>query len=362
MYQAWDAGDPEIRELWSRTRAWSLDELEAILALLDIDIDVYFYESEVDEGAKGIVDELIEAGIAEDERPAGGPVIVKIDELLGLEKETFRTAVLLRNDGTTLYLAKDLALAKQKFEDHQIDRSIYVVDVRQSLHLQQAFKILNLYGYPQAEKCFHLAYGFVSLPEGAMSSRAGNVVLFMDVLEETQQRVQAIIGEKNPDLPQDQATRVASQVAVGSLAYSMLAVDNLRDTVFDWDRALDFDGQAAPYIQYAHVRACSILRRAEGAPALAETPGAFEPAEITLLDRLSRFPDAVERAAGEYKPLIIANYVYDLAKEFTDFYQNCPVLTTEEGLRSFRLRLTDAARQTLENGLRLLAIAAPEVM
>jgi arginyl-tRNA synthetase len=195
-----------------------------------------------------------------------------------------------------------------------------------------------------------------------MSSRAGNVVLFMDVLEETQQRVQAIIGEKNPDLPQDQATRVASQVAVGSLAYSMLAVDNLRDTVFDWDRALDFDGQAAPYIQYAHVRACSILRRAEGAPALAETPGAFEPAEITLLDRLSRFPDAVERAAGEYKPLIIANYVYDLAKEFTDFYQNCPVLTTEEGLRSFRLRLTDAARQTLENGLRLLAIAAPEVM
>jgi arginyl-tRNA synthetase len=362
MYQAWDAGDPEIRELWSRTRAWSLDELEAILALLDIDIDVYFYESEVDEQAKGIVDELIEAGIAEDERPAGGPVIVKIDELLGLEKETFRTAVLLRNDGTTLYLAKDLALAKQKFEDHQIDRSIYVVDVRQSLHLQQAFKILNLYGYPQAEKCFHLAYGFVSLPEGAMSSRAGNVVLFMDVLEETQQRVQAIIGEKNPDLPQDQATRVASQVAVGSLAYSMLAVDNLRDTVFDWDRALDFDGQAAPYIQYAHVRACSILRRAEGAPALAETPGAFEPAEITLLDRLSRFPDAVERAAGEYKPLIIANYVYDLAKEFTDFYQNCPVLTTGEGLRSFRLRLTDAARQTLENGLRLLAIAAPEVM
>ena len=362
MYQAWDAGDPQVRELWERTRAWSLDELKAILELLDIEIDVYFYESEVDEPAKEIVDQLIEDGVAEDERPTGGPVIVKIDEKLGLKKETFRTAVLLRSDGTTLYLAKDLALAKRKFEDFQVDRSIYVVDFRQSLHLQQAFKILELYGFPQAKKCFHLAYGFVTLPDGAMSSRAGNVVLFMDVFEETQRRVRAIIAEKNPDLAEEQAAEVAAQVALGSMAYSMLAVDNLRDTVFDWDRALDFEGQAAPYIQYAHVRACSILRRSQGVPASAEPPVAFEPAEITLLDRLSRFPDAVERAAGGYKPLIIANFVYDLAKEFTDFYQKCPVLAAEGPVQAFRLRLTEASRQTLENGLRLLAISAPEAM
>ncbi len=154
-----------MRELWRRTRQWSLDELQDILSRLDIAIDVFFYESEADEPAKAIVDELIARGLAEDERPAG-PVIVRIDDQLGLKKEKYRTAVVLRSDGTTLYLTKDLALAKQKFEQFHVDRSIYVVDARQSLHFQQAFKILELMGFPQAAKCHHLAFGVVSLPEG----------------------------------------------------------------------------------------------------------------------------------------------------------------------------------------------------
>lgn len=362
MYQAWDAGDPEVRALWRETRDWSLDELDAILDLLDAEIDVYFFESQVDEQAKMIAEDLVDLGIADDERPDGGTVVVKIDEKLGLDQERYRTVVILRSDGTTLYLTKDLALAKRKFEEFDVDRSIYVVDVRQSLHFQQVFKILDLWGFPQAEKCYHLAYGFVSLPEGAMSARAGNVVLFKDVAEEAKQRVRSIVAEKNPDLADDQARVVAEQVGLGSLKYALLAVDNTRDIVFDWDRALDFEGQAAPYIQYAHVRASSILRRAGEFPE--DTPAGidFEPGEIALLDRISRFPDEIQRSAGDYKPLIIANYAYDLARDFTNFYQKCPVLDAEGAKKDFRLRLTEVTRQTLANSLRMLAIQAPERM
>ncbi|MBI2975350.1 MAG: arginine--tRNA ligase, partial [Chloroflexi bacterium] len=262
----WDAGDSEVRELWRTTRQWSLDELADILRTLDIKIDVFFYESEADEPSKGIVDELLARGIAVDERAEGGPVIVKIDEKLGLKKEKYRTAVILRSDGTTLYLTKDLALAKQKFEQYHVERSIYVVDVRQSLHFQQAFKILELWGFPQAAKCYHLAYGTVSLPEGAMSSRKGNVIFFTDVADEAYRRVQAVIAEKNPGLTPEQRDEVSRQIGLGAIAYTMLSVDNTKDIVFDWDSALSFDGQTAPYIQNAHVRANSILRKAGAVP------------------------------------------------------------------------------------------------
>jgi arginyl-tRNA synthetase len=361
MYRLWDAGDPAVRELWRRTRQWSLDELADILALLDIKIDVFFYESEADEPAKAIVEDLIRSGLGEDERPAG-PVIVRIDDKLGLKKEKYRTAVVLRSDGTTLYLTKDLALAKQKFEQFRVDRSVYVVDVRQSLHFQQAFKILELMGFPQASKCYHLAYGFVSLPEGTMSARKGNVVLFMDVLLEAERRVLNVIAEKNPDLPPEQRGVVARQVGLGALAYALLSVDNTKDIVFDWDSALSFDGQTAPYIQNAHVRANSILRKAGGLP---PQPKAYEPQEqleIELVDRVSRFPAAVQQAAMEYKPLHMASYAYDLARAFHGFYHAVPVIQADEPARSARLRLVAAARQTLSNALRLLAIAAPEVM
>lgn len=364
LYRRWDRGDPEVRELWRVTRQWSLDELHEVLHMLGIHIDVWFYESEADEPGKAIVDELIARGVAEDLRPEGGAVIVKIDEKLGLQKERYRTAVILRSDGTSLYLTKDLALAKQKFEQHHADRSVYVVDVRQSLHLQQAFKILELWGFPQASKCYHLAYGFVSLPEGAMSARRGNVVLFKDVADEAERRVQAIIAEKNPDLPAEQRPLIARQVGLGALAYALLAVDNVHDIVFEWDDALSFDGQSAPYIQYAHVRACQILRKAEAAGLRSEpvAPGELSAPEVTLIDRISRFPTEVQRAAEEYKPLHVANYVYELARAFNDFYHQCPVVQAPAAVRAFRLRLTDAVRQTLANGLRLLTVQAPEAM
>jgi arginyl-tRNA synthetase len=362
MLRKWDNGDPYVRNLWLATRAWSLDELKDILDMLNIDIDVWFFESEVDEPAKEIVDELIELGIADDERPEGA-VIVKIDEKLGLKKEKYRTNVILRNDGTTLYLTKDLALAKVKFEKYHVDRSVYVIDIRQSLHMQQTFAILKLWGFPQADKCFHLGYGFVSLPGGAMSARRGRVVLFKDVVDEAVRRVLAEIEQKNPIMPAAEKQDVALKVGLGALAFAMLSVDNNKDIVFDIDEALNFEGHTGPYIQYAHVRATSILGRfGEPLPDSVTPTYSLDPTEVQLIDIISQFPMVVQRAAELYKPLQISNLAYDLARAFNDFYNRCPVLQSDPEVRAFRLRLVTASRIAIANALNLLDIAAPNIM
>ncbi len=364
MYRRLDAGDPYVHDLWYKTREWSLEELRAILDMLDIKMDVWFYESEADEQSKVIVQELIQRGIAEDERPQGGPVIVKIDEKLGLKKDKYRTAVLLRNDGTSLYLAKDLALAKVKFEQYHVDRSIYVVDFRQSLHFQQAFKILELWGFPQSSKCYHLSYGFITLPEGAMSARRGRVVLFKDVADEAVRRVLAVESEKSGDIPEGKREEIARQIGLGALAYSILSVDNNKDIVFEMDAALSFDGRTGPYIQNAHVRANSILKKVDGkVPANAKFDFELTKQEIELIEQVSRFPTMVEQAANEYRPLVMAQYAYDLANAFHSFYHAVPVLQAEDkNIRDARLRLVAAAKQVIASALRLLVIKAPEVM
>jgi arginyl-tRNA synthetase len=363
LYRKWDTHDPAVRELWHRTRQWSLDELNDIFNMLGIKMDVWFFESEVDEPSKAIVEELVTKGIADDERPQGGAVIVRIDEKLGLKQEKYRSNILLRSDGTTLYLTKDLALAKIKFEQYHVDRSVYVVDIRQSLHLQQAFKILEMLGFPQAVKCYHLGYGFVSLPEGAMSARKGRLVLFKDVADEAIRRVMAEIEQKNPDLPHDQRQIVAQQVGLGAMSYAMLSIDNNKDMVYDMQAALNFDGHTGPYIQNAHVRANSILKKADGIPPGADFDYPLTSHEVQLIDIISRFPETVQLAALEYRPLMIANYAYELASTFHSFYHVVPVIQTEDtAIRAARLRLVAAARQTLANALRLLDIQAPQVM
>ncbi len=366
MYRKWDAGDPYVRELWRVTREWSLEELRDILNLLNVKIDVWFYESEVDEPSKTIIDELITRGIAEDERAQNGPVIIKIDEKLGLAKEKYRTAVVLRSDGTSLYLTKDLALAKVKFEQYHVDRSIYVVDFRQSLHFQQAFKILELWGFPQAPKCYHLSYGYVTLPEGAMSSRRGRVVLFKEVYDEAIKRVLSLETERSGNIPEAEREEIAKQIGLGALVYSMLSVDNNKDIVFDINEALSFDGRTGPYIQNAHVRANSILKKA-GLQTSNLQPPTFDfeltRHEIELIELISRFPQAVQQAANEYRPLVMAQYAYDLANAFHSFYHAVPVLQSEsEAVKNARLSLVAAARQTIANALRLLDIQSPDVM
>jgi len=364
MYRKWDAGDPAVRALWLETREWSLEEFRVILSMLDIEMDVWFFESEVDEPSKAIVNELLERGIAEDERPEGGPVIVKIDEKLGLEKEKYRTAVILRSDSTTLYLTKDLALAKDKFENYNVDRSIYVVDNRQSLHFQQAFKILELWGFPQAERCYHLAYGYVSLPEGAMSARKGRVALFKDVADEAERRALAAMTERTPEMSNTQRIQIARQIGLGALAYAMLSVDNNKDIIFDVNEALSFDGRTAPYIQNAYVRANSILRKAGGMPSEeVHFNHELDSHEVELIDLISRFPATVEQAAQEYRPLVVATYAYDLANTFHSFYHSVPVIQAKSAeAQAARLRLVAAAKQVLTNALHLLVIQTPEVM
>lgn len=368
MYRKWDAGDPSVRELWKTTRDWSLEELRDILAMLDVNIDVWFYESEVDEPSKSIVDELIQKGIADDERADGGPVIVKIDEKLGLAKEKYRTAVVLRNDGTSLYLTKDLALAKVKFEQYHVDRSIYVVDFRQSLHFQQAFKILEMWGFPQAEKCYHLSYGYVTLPEGAMSARRGRVALFKEVYDEAARRVLAVEAEKSGNIPAGEREKIASQIGLGALVYSMLSVDNNKDIVFNIDEALSFDGRTGPYIQNAHVRANSILKKSNVTSQTSDVGRStfdydLTKQEIELIEQMSQFPQKVQQAAEEYRPLVMAAYAYELANAFHSFYHAVPVLQTgDENVKTARLRLVAAAKQVIANALRLLDIQAPDVM
>ncbi|MFT3895047.1 MAG: arginine--tRNA ligase [Anaerolineales bacterium] len=365
MYRKWDAHDPYVRELWHVTREWSLEEFRDVLQMLDVHMDVWFYESEVDEPSKAIVDELIQKDIATDERPQG-PVIVKIDEKLGLTKEKYRTMVILRSDGTSLYSTKDLALAKEKFEKYQVDRSIYVVDFRQSLHFQQVFKILELWGFPQAAKCYHLSYGYVTLPEGAMSARRGRVVLLKDVIDEAVKRVLAVETEKSGNVPMNEREKIAKQIGIGALIYSILSVDNNKDIVFNMDEALSFDGRTGPYIQNAHVRANSILKKATVQLSSLQ-PATFNyeltKHEIELIEHISHFPDAVQQAANEYRPLVMAAYAYDLANSFHSFYHAVPVLQSEdENIKNARLRLVAAAKQVIANALRLLDIQAPEVM
>jgi len=244
-----------------------------------------------------------------------------------------------------------------------VDRSVYVVDVRQSMHLQQAFKIMEMWGFPQAAKCYHLGYGFVSLPEGAMSARKGRVVLFKDVADEATRRVMLEIEQKNPDLPQEQRQAVAEQIGLGAMVYAMLSIDNNKDMVYDMQAALNFDGHTGPYIQNAHVRANSILKKGEGIPPEANFDYPLTSHEVQLIDLISRFPDTVELAAMEYRPLIMANYAYDLAATFHSFYHVVPVIQTEDlRIRDARLRLVAAARQTLANALHLLDIGSPDVM
>jgi arginyl-tRNA synthetase len=270
----------------------------------------------------------------------------------------------LRSDGTSLYLTKDLALAKVKFEQYHVERSIYVVDFRQSLHFQQAFKILELWGFPQAAKCYHLSYGYITLPEGAMSARRGRVVLFKDVADEAERRALAAMTERTPEMSNTQRIQIARQIGLGALAYSILSVDNNKDIVFDVNDALSFDGRTAPYIQNAYVRANSILRKAGGMPS-EEVVFDYDLSshEVELIDLISRFPDTVEQAAQEYRPLVVANYAYDLANVFHSFYHSVPVIQAESAeIQAARLRLVAAARQVLANALRLLVIQAPEVM
>jgi arginyl-tRNA synthetase len=362
LYARWNARDPEIVALWKKTRRWSLEGFEQIYDQLGESFDRIYFESEVEDPGAVLVEELIEKGIAQDERPEG-PVFIDLDAIVGTQDE-YRVLVVLRSDGSSLYATKDLPLAIQKLGEYDLDRSIYVIDARQSLYLKQVFKTLEILGYAWADKLHHLAYELVNLPGNVtMASREGTVVLFDDLLKEATSRAKAIVEEKNPELSEDQKDAIAEAVALGALKYTMLSRDNTKVVTFDWDAALDFNGQAAPYIQYAHVRAGSILRKAgEENPSESDFPGELAKSEVDLIELMTRLPAEVLRASDEYRPLVIANLAFDMAKAFNDFYNTCQVLNVEPETRAYRLRLVAAARQVIATSLDLLGITAPGAM
>ena len=361
-FARWDAGDEHIHDLWLQTRQWSMDGFAQVYDLLGEHFDRIYFESDVEDSGKVLVDQLIERGLATDGRPEN-PVIVDLDTLLGT-KEEYRVAVVLRSDGTSLYATKELPLAIMKFEEYDLDESIYVIDVRQSLHMKQMQKILELMGYPWAKNMHHLAYEIVNLPGNViMSSRDGTVVLLDDLVREATQRALAVVKEKNPELDGEVMQDVAQKVALGAIKYPMISRENTKIVTFDWDSALDFNGQSAPYIQYANVRANSILRKAgDRALALAQFNHVLEPSEVNLIELLSKLPDEINKSAKDYKPSLLAAYAYELAKAFNDFYNQCQVLKVEGDLRDSRLALVQSARVCLEKTLNLLGIQAPQVM
>ncbi|KPL76006.1 hypothetical protein ADN00_11625 [Ornatilinea apprima] len=362
LFGRWSRRDPEVTALWQKTRDWSMQGFNQVYDLLGVRFDHFYFESEVEDSGVELVDGLIEKGLARDERPKGA-VIIPLDEILGLE-ETYRVLVILRSDGTSLYATKDIPLAIKKFEQYHLDRSVYVIDVRQSLYMQQIFKTLELMGYEWASRLHHLAYEIVNLPGNVtMSSRDGTVVLLEDLIKEATGRALEIVKEKNAGLSAENQTKIAQAVALGAIKYSMLSRDNTKIVTFDWNAALDFNGQAAPYIQYAYVRANSILKKVEG-----DLPGSFAPTyelapvEVELINVISKLPNEIQRSAKEMRPLLISNIAFELAKAFNDFYNQCPVLQAEPEIRDMRLRLVAAARQAIANCLRLLGIQAPDVM
>ncbi len=363
LYARWDKRDPEIVKLWEETRQWSLEGFDQMYNLLDIHFDTYYFNSMVEHPGKEVVNELIQKKIAIDERP-DGPVYVKLDELLGLDQEKYRVLVVLRSDGTALYATEDLALAKRKFADYAgLKRSYYVVDVRQSLHFQQVFKTLELAGYEWATRCQHIPYELVNLPGNVvMASRDGTVVLLEDLIREATNRALEVVELKNPELSAEKKLAIAQAVGIGAIKYPMLARESTKVVTFDWQAALDFNGQAAPYIQYAYVRGGSILRKANRDIPESDFSAGLAPVEIQLVDLINRLSSEVQKAAADFRPLNIASLAYELARTFNDFYNQCPVLQAEEPVRSQRLRLVAAARQAIGNCLALLGIQAPEVM
>jgi len=387
LWQRWEGQDPELLQLWRATRDWSMEEFYHIYEQLNIKFDAWFFESEVEEEGKLLVAELVRRGLAHDERPVG-PVYVKLDDAIradpelsqkyakqlagsnpdGSAKEVWRTLVLLRKDGSSLYGSKDLALARLKLTDYHADRLVYVVDVRQSLYMQQVYKLLELLRLGDEDKFQHLSYEMVTLPGGAMSSRKGNAIFYEELASGAVEKALAVVNEKNPDLSDELKQEIATQVAFGAIRFEMLSKDNNRVLVFDWERALNFEGQSAPYIQYQHARACSVLRKAEREGLAApQAGGSFQFTDLTkeetaLLELIARYPDELQRAAEQYRPINMTSYLFELADAFSTFYDKCPILKSAPQLQAARLALTQATRQTIANALADVGVAAPKQM
>ncbi len=349
-----EEGDAEAYDYWNRFRQMSLDNYNQIYDLLGIKFDFFHGESHYNDMLEGVIRLAREKGIA---RESEGALIVD------LEPHGLPPVMLQKKDGATLYITRDLAAAIYRYETFNFARALYVVGAEQKLHFQQLFKVLELLGFEWAQNCFHIPFGLIRFKEGRMSTREGNVIFLEEVLQRAIRMAREIIEEKNPGLADKESAAIA--VGLGAVRFGDLSNDRIKDIEFDWDKALDFSGETAAYIQYAHARICSILRKAGGAELTwSDDAAAYlqQEEERALVKILALLPEKVLASAEAYRPSILARYLIDVARGFNRFYHRCPVLGSDAALQQARLLLIDATRQVLVNGLALLGIAAPEEM
>lgn len=360
MLLKWELGDKETRALWKKMNHWVLQGFAQTYKRFGISFEKEYAESSYYEQGKELVQEGVKKGIFQKD-PATDAIVASLRQY-GIPDK-----VLLRGDETSIYITQDMHLATIRYRDFKFQQMIYVVASEQRLHFQQLFRILELLGMKFAKDMRHLSYGLVNLPSGRMKSREGTVVDADDIMDEVAELALAEVQKRHQNLTKEEAQERAEQIALAAIKFYMLHTDFVRDIVYNPEESLSFEGETGPYLQYAHVRTCSILRKAKKEHHLmAQYPVNFElfslQEELAILKLLAMFPEAVLKTAETYKPHHLTQYLLTLAQAFNEFYHKCPVLSDEKNHTKARLLLVDSVRQVMENGLDLLGIEAPQEM
>ena len=360
MLRRWEDGDEEIRSLWSMMNSWVYAGFDETYKRMGVSFDEIYYESETYLlGKEEVLRGLKEGKFVQD--PDGSVWADFTDE--GLDRK-----ILLRSDGTSVYITQDIGTAKMRFDKHPIDKMVYVVGNEQEYHFKVLSLLLDRLGYAFGKGLVHFSYGMVELPDGKMKSREGTVVDADDLMDEMVATARAIAEEqgKGKDMPAEEAAEVARRVGLGSLKYFILKVDPRKNMTFNPKESIDFNGNTGSFIQYTYARIRSLLRKAEelGISLPATFAGlTISTKEQELIAKVAEYADVVEEAARTYSPAVIANYVYDLVKEYNQFYHEFSILKEEnEELRAFRLALSEVVARTIAAGFSLLGIEMPERM
>ncbi len=359
MLVKWENKDPEVRALWEKMNSWVYDGFDVTYKRMGVDFDKIYYESDTYLVGKDKVLEGLDKGIMY--RKADGSVWADLTAD-GLDHK-----LLLRSDGTSVYMTQDIGTAALRFRDYPIDKMIYVVGNEQNYHFQVLSLLLDKLGFRWGKDLVHFSYGMVELPEGKMKSREGTVVDaddLMDDMARTAKEVSASMG-KLADLSDDELTEIAETVGLGALKYFLLKVDPRKNMTFNPKESIDFNGNTGPFIQYTYARIRSVLRKAQESGFTIGDYSAVIPneKEIALIQRLNDFPYVVSEAGRTYSPALIANYAYDLVKEYNQFYHDCSILReTNESVRSLRLALSHVTARTVRTAMSLLGIIVPERM
>lgn len=348
-----ESGEKEANDLFEWFKSLTLAYVKKIYDKLHITFDSYAGERFYTDKMQPVVDELQAKGLLKESNGA---------KIVDLEAYGMTPCLILRSDGASLYATRDLAAAIYRKNTYDFDKCLYVVAYQQNLHFQQVFKVLELMGKDWAKDLVHVAYGMVSLEDGAMSTRKGKVVWLEDVISRCVEKAYTVIDEKNPAL--ENKEKIAETVGVGAVVFSALYNNKIKDIVFSYDKALNFDGETSVYVQYTCARALSVLQKAAAEGYSPKDSEGYEPCaqEFELLKMLAEFPETVKAAADKYEPCYIARFCVDTAQKFNKFYFDCKILQESDEVRSFRLLLAKATLTTLTNALTLIGIGVPEKM